>query len=119
MNAPDRTASTDRPAHGGRAARAATPYARRARFPTRPRSAFTRVAYSAAHVVAESRAACPPIPGLRRASTGTRRCSIRRYLWSLGLGSPRRWTPAQRGMGLDWPTSLELIRRSDRRGARA
>ena len=33
-------------------------------------------------------------------------------LWSLGLGVAEAMDTAQRGMGLDWTTSLELIRRS-------
>jgi hypothetical protein len=41
-------------------------------------------------------------------------CTIafRKYLWSLGLGVAEAMDTAQRGMGLDWGTSLELIRRS-------
>ena len=38
----------------------------------------------------------------------------RQYLWRLGLGVAEAMDTAQRGMGLDWPTSLELIRRSIR-----
>ena len=72
--------------------------------------AFTRVAYSAAHVVADPFAAVDP--GSPPRSIGTRRIAYRRYLWSLGLGVAEAMDTAQRGMGLDWPTSLELIRRS-------
>src|SRR5262249_61234897 len=38
--------------------------------------------------------------------------AFRRHLWSLGLGGAEAMDTAQRGMGIDWPTSLELIRRS-------
>src|SRR3981081_617686 len=38
--------------------------------------------------------------------------AYRRYLWSLGLGVAEAMDTAQRGMGLNWPTALELIRRS-------
>ena len=38
--------------------------------------------------------------------------AYRGRLWSLGLGVAEAMDTAQRGMGLDWPTSLELIRRS-------
>jgi hypothetical protein len=38
--------------------------------------------------------------------------AYRRHLWSLGLGVAEAMDTAQRGMGLDWPTSLELIRRT-------
>ena len=38
--------------------------------------------------------------------------AFRRHLWSLGLGVAEAMDTAQRGMGLDWPTSLELIQRT-------
>jgi hypothetical protein len=38
--------------------------------------------------------------------------AYRRHLWRLGLGVAEAMDTAQRGMGLDWKTSLELIRRS-------
>src|SRR6266480_4491873 len=38
--------------------------------------------------------------------------AYRRYLWSLGLGVAEAMDTAQRGMGLEWNNSLELIRRS-------
>src|SRR6185369_6517911 len=38
--------------------------------------------------------------------------AYRRYLWGLGLSVAEAMDTAQRGMGLDWPTSRELIRRS-------
>ncbi|RZL86141.1 MAG: dihydrodipicolinate synthase family protein, partial [Variovorax sp.] len=38
--------------------------------------------------------------------------AYRQHLWSLGLGVAEAMDTAQRGMGLDWPTSLELIGRS-------
>ena len=44
--------------------------------------------------------------------------AYRRHLWSLGFGVAEAMDTAQRGMGLDWPTSLELIRRTRRRSAR-
>src|SRR4029077_1051109 len=40
----------------------------------------------------------------------------REYLWDLGLGVAEAMDTAQRGMGLDWPTSLELIQRAVRAG---
>ena len=54
----------------------------------------------------------PPIRGCRPRSTGTRRSPTGAYLWSLGFGVAEAMDTAQRGMGLDWPTSLELIDRS-------
>ena len=38
--------------------------------------------------------------------------NFRRHLWSLGLGVAEAMDTAQRGMGLDWPTSLRLIQRT-------
>src|SRR6185369_1410277 len=71
---------------------------------------FNRIAYSAAHVVADP---CAPIdPWLQCAIDWDATIAYRRRLWSLGLGVAEAMDTAQRGMGLDWPTSLELIRRS-------
>ncbi|HEY2925589.1 dihydrodipicolinate synthase family protein [Piscinibacter sp.] len=72
--------------------------------------AFNRIAYSAAHVVADARA--PIDPWLQCAIDWDQTIAYRRRLWSLGLGVAEAMDTAQRGMGLDWPTSLELIRRS-------
>jgi hypothetical protein len=71
---------------------------------------FNRIAYSAAHVVADPRAAIDP--WLQCAVDWDTTIAYRRRLWSLGLGVAEAMDTAQRGMGLDWPTSLELIRRS-------
>jgi len=72
--------------------------------------AFNRIAYSAAHVVADPRAAIDP--WLQCAIDWDATVAYRQRLWSLGLGVAEAMDTAQRGMGLDWPTSLELIRRS-------
>jgi hypothetical protein len=71
---------------------------------------FNRIAYSAAHVVADPRAASDP--WLQCAIDWDATIAYRRHLWSLGLGVAEAMDTAQRGMGLDWPTSLELIGRS-------
>ncbi|MGR4871059.1 dihydrodipicolinate synthase family protein [Variovorax sp. LARHSF232] len=71
---------------------------------------FNRIAYSAAHVVADPLA--PVDPWLTAAVDWDATIGYRRHLWSLGLGVAEAMDTAQRGMGLDWPTSLELIRRS-------
>ena len=71
---------------------------------------FNRIAYSAAHVVADPRAAIDP--WLEAAVDWDATIAYRQRLWSLGLGVAEAMDTAQRGMGLDWPTSLELIRRS-------
>jgi hypothetical protein len=75
-----------------------------------PGARFNRVAYSAAHVVADPRAAIDP--WLQCAVDWDATLAYRRHLWSLGLGVAEAMDTAQRGMGLDWPTSLELIQRS-------
>ncbi len=71
---------------------------------------FTRIAYSAAHVVADPLADCDP--WLETALDWDATIAYRRHLWSLGMGVAEAMDTAQRGMGLDWPTSLELIKRS-------
>jgi len=38
--------------------------------------------------------------------------AYRRHLWSWGFGIAEAMDTAQRGMGLDWPNSLELVRRT-------
>ncbi|RFP79309.1 dihydrodipicolinate synthase family protein [Hydrogenophaga borbori] len=75
-----------------------------------PSLTFNRIAYSAAHVVADPRAAIDP--WLQCAIDWDATIAYRQRLWSLGLGVAEAMDTAQRGMGLDWPTSLELIRRS-------
>jgi hypothetical protein len=71
---------------------------------------FSRIAYAAAHVVADPLADGDPWLGTK--IDWERTVAFRRHLWSLGLGVAEAMDTAQRGMGLDWPTSLELIRRS-------
>lgn len=71
---------------------------------------FNRIAYSAAHVVADASANVNP--WLECAVDWDATIRYRQRLWGLGLGVAEAMDTAQRGMGLDWPTSLELIRRS-------
>ena len=70
----------------------------------------TRIFFSAAHVVADEFA--DDDPWLSATLDWDATIAYRRYLWSLGLGVAEAMDTAQRGMGLDWPTALELIRRS-------
>ncbi len=70
----------------------------------------TRVAYAAAHVVADPLADINPTLETRLDWEAT--LAYRRHLWSLGLAVAEAMDTAQRGMGLDWPTTQELIRRS-------
>ena len=78
--------------------------------PAKPGARFTRIAYSAAHVVADPLA--PVSPWLEAALDWDATIAYRQRLWSMGLGVAEAMDTAQRGMGLDWPTSLELIGRS-------
>ncbi len=71
---------------------------------------WNRVAFAAAHVVADPLAAIDPWVGTAVDWDAT--LAFRRHLWSHGFGVAEAMDTAQRGMGLDWPTSLELIRRS-------
>ena len=79
-------------------------------YPDKAQAAFNRVAFSAAHVVADARAAVDP--WIDSALDWEQTLAYREYLWGLGLGVAEAMDTAQRGMGLDWPTSLELITRS-------
>ncbi|MBM3554591.1 MAG: dihydrodipicolinate synthase family protein, partial [Alphaproteobacteria bacterium] len=75
------------------------------------RGPYTRVAYAAAHVVADPLA--DNDPWLAPAAIDwDRTIAYRHRLWDLGFGVAEAMDTAQRGMGLDWPASLELIRRS-------
>ena len=72
--------------------------------------AKSRVAFAAVHVVAD------PLgdnrPGAPAAVDWEATLGFRRHLWSYGLGVAEAMDTAQRGMGLDWDTTRELIRRS-------
>ncbi len=79
-------------------------------LPTRLEGALNRVVFSAAHVVADPRADVDP--WLTAAIDWDRTIVFREHIWDLGLGVAEVMDTAQRGMGLDWPTALELVRRS-------
>ncbi|MBT1002248.1 DUF993 family protein [Paenarthrobacter sp. DKR-5] len=84
----------------------------------RPAAAFTaRRAYAAAHVVpsvtAENVAGAPAV--IDWDST----LAFRHELWSYGLGVADAMDTAQRGMGLDWGATQELIKRSAKEAAAA
>src|SRR5213080_5142904 len=79
-------------------------------FPARLDGTLNRVAFSAAHVVADPLA--DNDPWLSAAIDWDRTIAFREHVLDLGLGVAEAMDTAQRGMGLDWPTSLELIRRS-------
>ena len=71
---------------------------------------FNRIAYAAAHVVPNPLA--DNNPWLDHSIDWDATMAFRRHVWSLGLGVAEAMDTAQRGMGMDWPNSLELIRRT-------
>lgn len=70
----------------------------------------SRVAYAAAHVVPDPLADNTPGGGVRLDWDET--LGYRHEIWSYGLGVAEAMDTAQRGMGLDWATTRELIARS-------
>lgn len=72
--------------------------------------AFNRHVFAAAHVVADPGRVRNPTQDTAIDWDAT--LAYRRHLMSLGFGIAEAMDTAQRGMGLDWPTSLELIQRS-------
>ncbi|MEU4192835.1 dihydrodipicolinate synthase family protein [Kribbella sp. NPDC026611] len=72
--------------------------------------AAARVAFAAAHVVAD------PLgdnsPGASAVIDWEHTLAFRHHLWSLGLSVAEAMDTAQRGMGLDWAATQELILRS-------
>ncbi|MBX4866271.1 dihydrodipicolinate synthase family protein [Rhizobium bangladeshense] len=71
---------------------------------------FPRIAYAAAHVVADPFA--DNDPWLTPAIDWERTLAFRHRLWDLGLGVAEAMDTAQRGMGLGWPEARDLIRRA-------
>ncbi len=69
-----------------------------------------RIAYSAVHVVSDPLA--DNDPWLDTAIDWDATIDYRRHIWKLGLGVAEAMDTAQRGMGMDWEASLELIKRS-------
>jgi len=70
----------------------------------------SRVVFSAAHVVADPFTNNDPSGPATVDWDAT--MAFRRHLSDLGLGIAEAMDTAQRGMGLDWPGALELIRRT-------
>jgi Protein of unknown function (DUF993) len=70
----------------------------------------TRLPYAAVHVVADARKDTSPAGPA--ALDWERTLAFRRHVWRYGLGVAEAMDTAQRGMGLDWEASRELIRRS-------
>ncbi len=76
----------------------------------REAKSFPRIAFAAAHVVADPLA--DNDPWLTPAIDWERTLAFRHRLWDLGLGVAEAMDTAQRGMGLGWPEARELIRRA-------
>ena len=76
----------------------------------KPRAPFSRVAFAAAHVVADALSSSDPSGPAAIDWEAT--LAYRRRLLDLGFGIAEAMDTSQRGMGLDWPRALELITRS-------
>jgi hypothetical protein len=79
-------------------------------FPVKIQAPMNRIAFAAAHVVADPLADSDP--WIDTAIDWERTIAFREHLWDLGFGVAEAMDTAQRGMGMSWPDSLELIRRS-------
>jgi hypothetical protein len=77
-------------------------------FPKQTAKGFNRIAYAAAHVVADPLADIDP--WVDTAIDWEKTVRFRHYLWDLGLGVAEAMDTAQRGGGLVWPAARELIR---------
>ncbi|WP_192357117.1 dihydrodipicolinate synthase family protein [Mesorhizobium mediterraneum] len=71
---------------------------------------FSRIAYAAAHVVADPLEMTDP--WAHPAVDWERTMAFRHHLWRLGFRIAEAMDTAQRGMGFDWTNAKELIRRS-------
>ncbi|MBO9446363.1 dihydrodipicolinate synthase family protein [Ruegeria sp. R14_0] len=81
--------------------------------PRAPKVPLTRTAFAAAHVVSDPLAERDPWDG-RPAVDWDATLRFRQGLWEQGLGLAEAMDTAQRGMGVDWATALELIQRTMR-----
>ncbi|MGY4369127.1 hypothetical protein ACVW1A_005192 [Bradyrhizobium sp. LB1.3] len=79
-------------------------------FPAKLEGPLNRIAFSAVHTVVDPFA--DNDPWLSVAVDWDKTIAFREHVWDLGLGVAEAMDTAQRGMGLDWPNSLELITRS-------
>src|SRR5262245_56791368 len=79
-------------------------------FPTECAPPRSRIVYAAAHVVADPLADNSSAASAHLDWDAT--LAYRRHLWSLGFAVAEAMDTAQRGMGLDWSATRELIQRS-------
>jgi hypothetical protein len=75
----------------------------------------SRIAYAAAHVAASAHG--ENAPGAPAALDWDATLAFRHHLWSYGFGVAEAMDTAQRGMGLGWAATQELITRSAREAA--
>ena len=75
-----------------------------------PGAQFSRIAYAAAHVVADPFGMTDPWSRPVVDWDGT--MAFRHHLWRLGFRIAEAMDTSQRGMGFDWASARELIRRS-------
>jgi hypothetical protein len=75
-----------------------------------PQPFTARVAFAAAHVVADPRG--ENVPGAPAVIDWESTLAFRRHLFRHGFGVAEAMDTAQRNMGLDWPAVQELVRRS-------
>ena len=80
------------------------------KYPGSGRPPLSRIPYAAVHVVADPLADTTPVSAA--AIDWETTLAFRRHVWSYGLGVAEAMDTAQRGMGLDWASARELIRRS-------
>ncbi len=80
-------------------------------LPRAPQVPLTRTAFAAAHVVSDPLAERNPWDG-RPTVDWEATLRFRQGLWDQGLGLAEAMDTAQRGMGVDWETALELIQRT-------
>lgn len=81
--------------------------------PRAPRIPLTRTAFAAAHVVSDPLRERSPWD-TRPAVDWDATLAFRSQLWDQGLHLAEAMDTAQRGMGVDWPTALDLIQRTMR-----
>ncbi|WP_416342859.1 dihydrodipicolinate synthase family protein [Isoptericola peretonis] len=78
-------------------------------------SISSRVAFAAAHVVPQVGA--ENVPGAPAVVDWDATLAYRHEIWRFGLGVADAMDTAQRGMGLDWAATQELVRRSSAEAA--
>src|SRR6266487_6099445 len=79
-------------------------------YPSSSAPSHSRVAYAAAHVVCDPLAENGPASPAHLDWDAT--MAYRHHLWELGFAVAEAMDTAQRGMGLDWPMTQDLIRRA-------